>query len=175
MSCGDESVDSFSMDSGYNRRILLFVHELYVSLSIYHIWKMPKLLGRPIKKQKNSMWLINGLISIWMSKQVLVGHYKTANKIEMTYKNNICLLRYWKHIVTFCHIVPYNFDFKIACGHLSDRREFYLFLAPQPWWRHDIETLSALLAICEGVHRLPVDSSHKRSVTQTLILSSMLA
>ena len=75
-----------------------------------------------------------------MSKQVLVGHYKTANNIEITYKNNICLLRYWKHInfVTFCYIVPNNFDFKIACGHLSDRREFYL--SPPPPNHDDVMT-----------------------------------
>ena len=29
---------------------------------------------------------------------------------------------------------------------------------PMPWWRHQIETFSALLAICEGN---PLDSTHK--------------
>ena len=32
-----------------------------------------------------------------------------------------------------------------------------------PWWRHQIETFSALLAICAGIHRSP-----QRPVTQSL-------
>ena len=29
------------------------------------------------------------------------------------------------------------------------------------WWRHQMETFSALLAICGGIHRSPVNSLHK--------------
>ena len=29
------------------------------------------------------------------------------------------------------------------------------------WWRHQMETPSALLAICAGIHRSPVNSSYK--------------
>ena len=29
------------------------------------------------------------------------------------------------------------------------------------WWRHDMGTVSALLTLCDGKHRLPVDSPHK--------------
>ena len=36
--------------------------------------------------------------------------------------------------------------------------ESYLRLA---WWRHQMETFSALLAICAGIHRSPVNSLHK--------------
>ena len=31
------------------------------------------------------------------------------------------------------------------------------------WWRHQMETFSALLAICAGIHRSPVNSPHKAS------------
>ena len=30
-----------------------------------------------------------------------------------------------------------------------------------PWWRHQMETLSALLALAWGIHRSPVNSPHK--------------
>ena len=30
-----------------------------------------------------------------------------------------------------------------------------------PWWRHQIEAISALLALCEGSHCSPVNSPHK--------------
>ena len=30
-----------------------------------------------------------------------------------------------------------------------------------PWWRHQMETFSALLAICVGIHRWPVNSPQK--------------
>ena len=29
------------------------------------------------------------------------------------------------------------------------------------WWRYQMETFSALLAICEGIHRSPAGSPHK--------------
>ena len=29
------------------------------------------------------------------------------------------------------------------------------------WWRHQMETFSALLAICAGIHRSPVNSPHE--------------
>ena len=31
----------------------------------------------------------------------------------------------------------------------------------ESWWRHQMETFSALLAICAGIHRSPVNSLHK--------------
>ena len=34
-------------------------------------------------------------------------------------------------------------------------------LAPGPWWRHQMETFSALLAICAGNSPVPVNSPHK--------------
>ena len=30
---------------------------------------------------------------------------------------------------------------------------FYLFAKHNPWWRHQMETFSALLALCAGIHR----------------------
>ena len=35
------------------------------------------------------------------------------------------------------------------------------------WWRHQMETFSALLAICAGIHRSPVNSPHKGPVTRS--------
>ena len=34
-------------------------------------------------------------------------------------------------------------------------------LAIKSWWRHPLEVFSALLAICGGIHRSPVNSPHK--------------
>ena len=39
----------------------------------------------------------------------------------------------------------------------------------QTQWRHRMETFSALLAICEGIHRSPVDSPHTRQWRGALI------
>ena len=35
------------------------------------------------------------------------------------------------------------------------------------WWRHQMETFSALLAICAGNSPVPVNSPHKRPVTRS--------
>ena len=32
---------------------------------------------------------------------------------------------------------------------------------PHPWWRHQMETFSALLALVRGIYRSPVNSLHK--------------
>ena len=39
------------------------------------------------------------------------------------------------------------------------------------WWRHDMETLSALLAFVRGIHRSPVDSLHKGPVMPNFYVS----
>ena len=40
-----------------------------------------------------------------------------------------------------------------------------------PWWRHQMETFSALLAICAGIHRSPVNSPHKDQWRGALMFS----
>ena len=42
-----------------------------------------------------------------------------------------------------------------------------------PWWRHQMETFSALLAICAspGIHRSPVNSAHKGQWRGALVFS----
>ena len=38
---------------------------------------------------------------------------------------------------------------------------FWTAFIATPWWRHQMETFSALLALCAGTHRWPVNSLHK--------------
>ena len=40
-----------------------------------------------------------------------------------------------------------------------------------PWWRHQMETFSAPLAICAEIHRSPVNSSHKGQWHGALLFS----
>ena len=40
-----------------------------------------------------------------------------------------------------------------------------------PWWRHQMETFSALLALCAGIHRSPVNSPHKSQWRGALMFS----
>ena len=42
---------------------------------------------------------------------------------------------------------------------------------PEPWWRHQMETISALLVLCAGDHRSPVNSPHKGPVMRILMFS----
>ena len=43
------------------------------------------------------------------------------------------------------------------------------------WWRHQMETFSALLAICAGIHRSPVISPHKDQRRGALMFSLICA
>ena len=44
-----------------------------------------------------------------------------------------------------------------------------------PWWRHQMETFSALLAVCAGIHRSPVNSPHKGQWRGALMFSLVCA
>ena len=47
----------------------------------------------------------------------------------------------------------------------------YLMLMIQPWWRHQMETFSALLALCAGNSPVPVNSPHKGQWRGALMFS----
>ena len=51
----------------------------------------------------------------------------------------------------------------------------WLRLRPPSWWRHQIETFSALLALLRGIHRSPVNSAHKGHWCGALRLSFICA
>ena len=51
-------------------------------------------------------------------------------------------------------VLYWTFPMKLPCG---ERHK------TSPWWRHPMRTFSALLALCEGNHRSPVDSLTKAS------------
>ena len=44
-----------------------------------------------------------------------------------------------------------------------------------PWWRHQIEAFSALLAICAGIHRWPGNSPRQGQWREALMLSLICA
>ena len=48
-------------------------------------------------------------------------------------------------------------------------------LTPVPWRRHQMETFSALLAFCAGIHRWPVNSPHRGQWRGALMFSLICA
>ena len=50
-----------------------------------------------------------------------------------------------------------------------------LFIRFLSWWRHQMETFSALLAICAGIHRSPMNSPHTGQWRGTLMFSLICA
>ena len=49
------------------------------------------------------------------------------------------------------------------------------FVKVYPWWRHKMETFSALLALCAGYSPVPVNSPHKGQWRGALIFSFICA
>ena len=49
------------------------------------------------------------------------------------------------------------------------------FFRPDPWWCHQMETISALLAICAGNSPVPVNSLHKGQCRRALMFSLICA
>ena len=64
---------------------------------------------------------------------------------------------YWAHTK--------NMNILISCNLFLDGNMFFssifYFMVRNLWWRHQMETFSALLAICAGLHRSPVNSRPK--------------
>ena len=54
----------------------------------------------------------------------------------------------------------------------NSKKMWYL---PVTWWRHQMETFSALLALCAGIHRSPVYSPYKGQWHGTLKFSLICA
>ena len=50
-------------------------------------------------------------------------------------------------------------------------RRYDLWCHPEPWWRHQMETFSALLALCAGNSPVPVNSQHKGQWRGALMFS----
>ena len=51
----------------------------------------------------------------------------------------------------------------------------HILSTPQSWWRHQMETFSASLALCEGIHRSPVNSPYKDQSRGALMFSLICA
>ena len=54
---------------------------------------------------------------------------------------------------------------------MGKHEERYISLMYIAWWRHKMETFSALLAIFRGIHRSPVNSPHKGQWRGALMFS----
>ena len=69
--------------------------------------------------------------------------------LEFTYFKVLLFIITWIH-----RIFPYD------CIYCNGCYGWTIFC--WTWWRHQMDTFSMLLALCEGgIHRPPVDSSHK--------------
>ena len=55
--------------------------------------------------------------------------------------------------------------------HLRISRTIFLYT----WWRQQMDTFSALLALCAGIHRSPVNSPHKGQWRRALMFSLICA
>ena len=65
--------------------------------------------------------------------------------------------------------------FSLICawinGWVNNREASDLRRHGAPWWRHQMESFSALLAHCEGTHPSPVNSPHNGQCRWALMLS----
>ena len=55
----------------------------------------------------------------------------------------------------------------VPLGYIRSYHGYRMMMIPLPipWWCHDMETLSILLALCEGIHRWPVAPLRNRMMT----------
>ena len=96
-------------------------------------------------------------------------------------KKSIIVTQYimFRHNVTHVHVNPFNSKKYLPNQHYVITVPA-LYLGPMlttelqvltSWWRHQMESFSALLAICAGIHRAPANSPHKGQWRGALMFS----
>ena len=93
------------------------------------------------------------------------------NKILIFWTDTVMM--YWQTCTFKCG--TYKDRWGIKCGNIDLVMYCTIWLCSEfsSWWRHQMETFSALLAIC--VHRSPMNSSHKGQWPRALMFSLICA
>ena len=68
-----------------------------------------------------------------------------------------------------------NVDVTSSLCYVSYILKDWWSIGPSPWWRHQMETFSALLALCAGNSPVPVNSQHKGQWRGALMFSLICA
>ena len=91
---------------------------------------------------------------IWISiSKRNINAYKSGLNVWWIDVNRLSISseHYWKY--THTHICIYNiytYIICVLCLSYATSPQVYRLLKSYPWWRHEMETFSALLAICAG-------------------------
>ena len=99
-------------------------------------------------------WLCQNHVHVYSAQRHNVyRQYTLQNKLFALFHISTCnfLPRVWPSTTKLIHLST-----KMACP----RHRLYLEILVFPWWRHEMETFSPLLAICAG-NSPPVNSPHK--------------
>ena len=97
-------------------------------------------------------------------------------KTSMRHRQLIITNR-WKflvHIYQGCFFSQWYFrpsEWRLHAHGLSGPYDHFTSVWANTWWRHQMETFSALLAIVRGIHRSPVNSPHKGQWRGALMFS----
>ena len=119
-------------------------------------------------------FIMNGLNTIHFNFQKLVFLSFRKNAALYLYLQNIyqpsIQTKHARHNVLVIQWYSLALDTQGIVGSWPTEQEFYRVqtdlthsgqTGSRPWWRHEIETFSALLALVRGIHRSSVNSSHK--------------
>ena len=129
------------------------------------------------RSKKTSKLRVTGL---YMGNSPVTGEFpaqraSNAENISIWWRHHVnCWLMFW----TAGEIGSYDYPSAIEVT-LKDMDNIDLFQTTtkhnKTWWRHPMEIFSALLAICAGVHRWPVNSPHSGQWRGALMFSLICA
>ena len=99
----------------------------------------------------------------------VITSYKTRyEKLSHNGSSNQVSPRWQKYYI----VTDLLTDLLHSTGCITWHRCIYIYIYIS-WWRHQMETFSALLAIWAGIHRSPVNSLHKGQWRGALMFSSI--
>ena len=136
----------------------------------------------------NEWFYCTEIISIY---DIITELWRPTKKISLPENAQIQICLFWKNFWSNHHllIMIYNRTMEVYIKWLQKFMIWYkmpnlslLMGLYMPWWRHQMETFSMLLAICAchwpfvwGIHRSPVNYSHKGQWRRALMFSLIWA
>ena len=80
---------------------------------------------------------------------------------------HLCMSLRFNHVISqTCYFVEVS-----RITNITNSRKHFYWKPYRTWWRHQMETFSALLVFVRGFQRLPVDSAHKGQWRGALLFS----
>ena len=123
-------------------------------------------LNKRLNKQPSRWWFEIPVCSLWRYCNVSIISESTKYHLHVIY-HAVTIYSRCYHSFAAASSLKYECHWKVFTK--------YFCMIHSAWWRHKMDTFSALLAFVRGSHRSPVNSPHKGKWRGALVFSLICA